>query len=162
MTAVNDGTTQMAVAENPRSALAPTVAEAVVHVLEQSERVVASAECMRRLHLQLFEKVTIVATDRRLMVAAPAFPWGHTIRASYPLGDCAVVNGKERMDGSRLLIIRHLSGNLCVYFSRHQQQEADWIVEAVGLAPRPEEPHADPVVVNMELHALSEPDPEDD
>lgn len=149
-------------AEDSRTALAPSVADAVAPVLVAGEHVVAAAECMRKLHVQLFERATVVTTNQRLILVAPAFPWGHTVRATYPLGDCKVVNGKERIDGSRLLIIDTATGTLCLYFSRGHQAGADWVVESVGLAPNPNAAQPDPDALAMELHALAQPVDEDD
>lgn len=143
--------------EDSRTALAPSVADAVAPALVAGEHVVAAADCMRKLHVQLFERATVVTTNQRLMVVSPAFPWGHTVRAKYPLGDCKVANGKERIDGSRLLIIDTGSGTLCLYFSRGHREGADWIVESVGLAPNPNVARPDPDALALELSALSEP-----
>jgi hypothetical protein len=70
-----------------------------------------------------------------LIVIGPAFPWGHTVKGSYPLADCSVVNGKERIDGSRLMVLRHDRGTLCLYFPRSHREEADAVLNAIGFQP---------------------------
>jgi hypothetical protein len=116
---------------------ASSAEEVVVGVLEPDEHVRLFVECMRRQRIHTFEHAVLAVTDRRLLVIGPAFPWGHQLQASHELRDCRVVNGKERLDGSRLLVIHHDAGNLCLYFGRRQREEAEAIVDAVGLAPNP-------------------------
>ena len=150
----------------PRSSHPESAEELVADHLGSDEHVVAFAECLRKTKAQLFERASVVVTGRRLLVVGPAFPWGQEIKQQHPLESCYVVNGKERVDGSRLMVIRHDSGALCLYFSRHRRDEANSILDSVGLAPRqleeafPETPAValpvDRMALTLELSALSE------
>lgn len=139
----------------------------IEYLLEPGEQVAVSAECLRRVAIQLFEKATVVVTDQRLLVISRCFPWGYKLKEAHFLEDCRVANGKGRLDGSCLLVLAHNAGKLCIYLPRSRRQEADAIVEAMGrrTAPTslPEYPTTseslpdamDSIEASMELSALS-------
>lgn len=151
--------------------------EVVAAALYPDEHLWMMVECLRRRRLHIFERSVIALTERRLMVISPAFPWGYQLDGAYPLSSSWVVNGKERIDGSRLMVLKHEGGMLCLYFGRNHRDKAEAILTAVGLDPTraaPPQPasspthhdppeHADFVEVTMELSELSHtPNEEED
>ena len=156
---------------------ADSAEEALLQSLQEGEQTALFTECLRRQKMQMFERAVVALTDRRLIVIGPAFPWGHTVKEAHPLTDCSVVNGKERIDGSRLMIIRHDRGTLGLYFARSHREEADAVLNAIGFqpahveavpevaeappAPAPVEPTIDVQQFSQIVHSL-EPVEEDD
>lgn len=114
---------------------ADSAEEALLQALHDGEQTYLFVECLRRQKLQMFERAVVALTDRRLIVIGPAFPWGHNVKEAHPLTDCTIVNGKERIDGSRLMVLRHDRGTLCLYFARSHREEADAVLNAVGFQP---------------------------
>lgn len=114
---------------------ADSAEEALLQTLQPGEHTYLFTECLRRQKLLMFERAVVALTDRRLIVIGPAFPWGHEIKEDHPLASCVVVNGKERFDGSRLMVMRHDRGTLCLYFPRSHRDEADAVLNAVGFQP---------------------------
>ncbi len=128
-TAVAAGTVEItgdAVA--PRASLERPLAE----VLAPGEVVTGYAEGLMRILLQLFARCATVLTDRRLLIFTPKWPWGYGLEAEYPRETCLILNHKERMDGSRLVIVRHSTGVRCLYFPRSWRDGADAIRSALG------------------------------
>ena len=117
---------------------ADSAEEALLDALLEGEQAYLFAECLRRQKTQTFERATIAITDRRLIVIGPAFPWGHTVKEAHPLTDCTVINGKERIDGSRLMVLGHDRGALCLYFPRSHRDDADAVLDAIGSQPAQE------------------------
>ncbi len=111
--------------------------KAVGGTLQPGEQIVAFAEGLMKVVLQLFNKCAVVLTDRRLIMLSPSWPWGYRIDGSLPRSQCAIMNLKRKFDGSSLLILKHPGGVTCLYFSRHWQPQTDLLVAA--LAP-PTEP----------------------
>lgn len=159
---------QVVDAESHPNIRAGSAEEIVARALLPGEQVVTFTECLRKVALALFEKTSITITDRRLLVIGPAFPWGQELKSTHELSACQIVNGKERVDGSRLLVVRHESGTICLYFPRSHQDDADAVLGAVRLSPGPlvvpaeaqSSPRVDQFAIAMELAALSD-DPED-
>ena len=137
---------------------ADSAQEALLKALQAGEETYVFVECLRRQKLKTFERAVVALTDRRLLVIGPVFPRGFDVREAHPLADCTVVNGKERIDGSRLMVLRHDRGTLCLYFGRSHREEADAILNAVGFQPtveavpdvsselQPPPPRSDPLV----------------
>ena len=153
----------------PASAPPTGSAEGLIeYLLEPGEQVAVTAECLRRVAIQLFEKATVVVTNQRLLVVSPCFPWGYKLREAHFLEDCRVANGKGRLDGSCLLVLAHDTGKLCLYLPRSRRREADAIVEAMGRSTLPTPPHQGPAAsaslpdamdnfeASMELAALAQ------
>lgn len=152
---------------NPGRASSPE--EAVARALLPGEQVTFFAECLRRQKSQLFEKCTIALTQERVLIAGTAFPWGADVKQVHRLETCTIVNGKERPDGSRLLVLSTDNSPVCLYFKRTQIQAADAILARIG-ATRPNvHPIRPPVPMEaatgdaidtfelgQELHGLSE------
>ena len=115
---------------------ADSAEEVVVRVLVPGEKVELFVECLRRQKTRLFEKAVIALTNGRLLLVSQAFPWGFELHDDYARTTTWVVNGKERVDGSRLMVLRHNGGTICLYFTRHQRDEAEALLEAVGIAPK--------------------------
>ncbi len=118
----------------PRSSSAEAL---VAQTLAAGEQVYLSIECLRRSSGEGFERTIVAVTDQHLLEIRPIFPWGYELFAAHPRGACRVVNGRERPDGSRLLIVRHESGPLCLFFQATQGSEADQVFEALGYDPAP-------------------------
>jgi hypothetical protein len=114
---------------------ADSAEEALLQALQPGEHTYLFTECLRRQKFQLFERAVVAVTDRRLIVIGPAFPWGNEVKADHALATCTVINGKERIDGSRLMVIRHDHGTLCLYFARSHRDEADAVLNTVGFQP---------------------------
>jgi len=85
------------------------------------------AEGLLRVVSPLFDKCSVVLTDERLIVLAPGWPWGFKVRGAESRAECAVVKHKMKIDGSRLMVLRHGEEVRCLYFPRHWQKEADRI-----------------------------------
>jgi len=152
---------------------ADSAEEALLNALQEGEQAYLFAECLRRQKGQMFERTTVAVTDRRLIVIGPAFPWGHTVKEAHPLTDCTVVNGKERIDGSRLMIVRHDRGTLCLYFARSHREDADAVLNAIGFQPSsevveapqpqiPAEPAIDLQQFSQIMHSLDPVSDQDD
>ncbi len=115
-----------------KASLEGTIQEA----LEPGERRVAFADVLVRVVLQLFERSALVLTDRRLIVLSPAWPWGYKVDAAMDRAGCRLERYKERFDGSRLMIVRNDDRNLCAYFGRSWQKEADMIRDELRSSER--------------------------
>lgn len=125
---------QQAVQAPPRSSSAEAL---VAQAMAAGEQVCLSVECLRRTEGQGFERTILAVTDRHVLEIRPIFPWGYELNSVHPRDACRVVNGRERPDGSRMLILRHESGPLCLFFQATQGAEADAIFGAVGYDPAP-------------------------
>jgi hypothetical protein len=118
---------------------------------------------LRRVALQLFEKASVVVTDQRVLVVAPGFPWGYELKEIHSRAACAILTGRERKDGSRLLIVRVGKDKLCLFFARSHQQEADDVLNAIRMEPIVSSREIDKGSLEHEFSALSElPDQDED
>lgn len=131
---LNAGPEDQTTSAAPRSSSAEAL---ITQATAPGEQVFLSVECLRRIGNQGFERTILAVTDRQLLEIRPIFPWGYELHAVHPRDACRVVNGKQRPDGSRLLILRHESGPLCLYFQSTQGAEADAVFGAVGYDPAP-------------------------
>jgi hypothetical protein len=103
----------------------------------------------------LFDKAVVVLTDRRLLIVSPSFT-GHELTQTHLSSGCGVLNSKERFDGSRIVAIRHESGNLCLYFARPWRAQAEWICQTLGPDVQGEEPEVDRFELSQEFGGLVE------
>lgn len=101
------------------------------------EQVHLVVECMRETADASFEECAVAITDARLLVGRTLSPWTVELESAHWLAGCMVLNGKQRSDGSRLLVIRHEGGALCLYFSPSRAQGAGVLLAALGSDPRP-------------------------
>ena len=108
--------------------------KAITEALEPGEQVIAFAEALVKVVMQLFNRCAIVLTDRRVILMAPSWPRGYKAEGSFPRSSCVILKTKQRFDGSTLLIIGHGAGVTCLYLSRPWQAQANVIVNALPAA----------------------------
>ena len=101
------------------------------------EKVHVTVECMRETAQASFEECVIATTDARLLIGRALSPWAVELESAHWLAGCLVINGKEHADGSRLLVVRHEGGALCLYFSPTRAGGANALLAALGSEPRP-------------------------
>lgn len=138
---------------------ANTVEDVIGRAVDPGELVLFQSKVLRRLTFQLFEKAVVVLTDQRLLIVSGAFPSGHELTQAHLSSQCAVINTKERFDGSRIVAIRHSEGTLCLYFARPWRAQAEWICQTLGPAVHsapPPEPEVDRFALSQEFGGLVE------
>jgi hypothetical protein len=126
--------------------------KAITEALEPGEQVIAFAEALVKVVMQLFNRCAIVLTDRRVILMAPSWPRGYKAEGSFPRSSCVILKTKQRFDGSTLLIIGHGAGVTCLYLSRPWQAQAEIIVKAL--------PAAEVTTVEDSSQSVAQPAPE--
>lgn len=95
-------------------------AEAVLlSSLRPDETVVAYAEGLVRVVLQLFENCGVLLTDQRLLVAQRAWVNHWEVRTEFAVDSCEVLEDRVRFDASRLLAVQCGEVTRCFYFGQH-------------------------------------------
>lgn len=124
-----------ALGEQPsQEGLTGKLADVVAAFLEPGEHVERRSDALMRIAPQFYAKCRLVLTDRRLLVLRQAWPWGYKVSDCYDRNASSVARNKERIDGSRLVWIRHDGQEPCFYFGRRWREEASALSEALGAA----------------------------
>lgn len=137
-----------------------SVEQVFAEALEVGEWIACFGECLRQIEPEGFERAAVALTQRRVLLVGPAHPAGYELKEAHDLHSCTIANGRERPDGSRLLVMRSATGAACLYFAPDHAQEAEAIVVAIGFS-RPEvfgsfeRREVDTFEMGQELHALS-------
>ncbi len=100
--------------------------------LAPGEGVVSYSDALVREDGIVFDKCKVVLTRQRLIIIKHGWPWGYKVDRTLPREDCRVLKEKDRFDGSKLMIIEHPGGVLCLYFGRGAQEEAATIRGELG------------------------------
>lgn len=119
----------------PEPATGASIEEVLRKCLRPKEPVRHMASALWRSTSDRFEETAILLTDMRLLVVATGEERGFELRSAMERSGCHVLNREDKDDGGTLMLIRHPSGVLCLYFASPWRREAAAMDVELGAPP---------------------------